>query len=298
MQRPLRAWLQLVRAPNLFTVGGDPLAGFLLSNFGIPTQEVFAPLSASLCFYAAGLIDNDLADLSEDRRERPFRPLPSGAIPTKTAVIALILLALLGLSLCAGAGLHCLLTALALLATVLAYNHFLKHLPFLGALSMGLCRALSLLLGASAAPSGVIPNETLLAALCITLWIASITHLARFETLPTIPSHARWMPPCAMAAVLAITLRWNPMGTSPWLLCASLALHSLLFLAFLLSLRSVSRILRPTPLPPTIGSLIRLLLPMQAAFCAITGLFGIIAGSLLLLLWPVSRQVSKKFYAS
>jgi hypothetical protein len=53
-----------------------------------------------------------------------------------------------------------------------------------------------------------------------------------------------------------------------------------------------------SPLPPAIGKLIRLLLPIQAAFCMHAGAFGVIVAVLLLALWPLSRAVSKRFYAS
>ncbi|HAU38264.1 MAG TPA: 4-hydroxybenzoate polyprenyltransferase, partial [Phycisphaerales bacterium] len=42
------------------------------------------------------------------------------------------------------------LTALALLATIVAYDAGAKRVPVVGPLVMGLCRALSLLLGATA----------------------------------------------------------------------------------------------------------------------------------------------------
>ncbi|MEA3189035.1 MAG: hypothetical protein QOD99_2865, partial [Chthoniobacter sp.] len=72
----LRTWLQLFRAPNLFTVPGDPLAGYLLVVRGSFNGAVLPAIGASICFYAAGLLMNDLADFAEDRRERPERPLP------------------------------------------------------------------------------------------------------------------------------------------------------------------------------------------------------------------------------
>jgi 4-hydroxybenzoate polyprenyltransferase len=66
-----------LRLPNLFTVPGDPIAGFLLAC-GAANQRValldyrvaFAVI-ASLCLYSAGLVMNDLFDLEEDRRDRP-----------------------------------------------------------------------------------------------------------------------------------------------------------------------------------------------------------------------------------
>ena len=85
MPSKLRAWLQLFRVPNLFTVPGDPLAGFLIATGGHLDTRALCAVLASLAIYAAGLAMNDLADFAEDKSERPKRPLPSGAIPRGTA---------------------------------------------------------------------------------------------------------------------------------------------------------------------------------------------------------------------
>jgi hypothetical protein len=53
------------------------------------------------------------------------------------------------------------------------------------------------------------------------------------------------------------------------------------------------------PIPPAIGQFIRLLLLLQAAFCvANASLHGTAAAMLLLILWPLSRAASRRFYAS
>jgi hypothetical protein len=56
----------------------------------------------------------------------------------------------------------------------------------------------------------------------------------------------------------------------------------------------------PAPMiPPMIGQLIRLLLPLQAIWCLASRCFGgTIAAAVLLVLWPISRSVSRRFYAS
>ena len=72
-----RAWIRLLRAPNLFTVPGDVLAGCAVAavDHAIEPARLFAALVASLCLYASGLIMNDLVDEKTDRRERPSRPI-------------------------------------------------------------------------------------------------------------------------------------------------------------------------------------------------------------------------------
>ncbi|NBV85120.1 MAG: hypothetical protein EBS01_02380 [Verrucomicrobia bacterium] len=77
-------WLQLFRAPNLFTVPGDPIAGYLIAYAGFFDTSIVFVTMASLAFYGAGLLLNDLIDIAEDRAERPNRPLPSGQVSPTT----------------------------------------------------------------------------------------------------------------------------------------------------------------------------------------------------------------------
>src|SRR5262245_40983866 len=76
-----RAYAQLVRLPNVFTALAAiclwALAAGTLSerwlSFGLL-------LLASACLYCGGMVWNDYFDVEQDRKERPFRPLPSGRI--------------------------------------------------------------------------------------------------------------------------------------------------------------------------------------------------------------------------
>ena len=48
-----------------------------------------------------------------------------------------------------------------------------------------------------------------------------------------------------------------------------------------------------------IGTLIRLMIILQAAFCAAAGdVIGAVVAAGLIVLWPISRAVGKRFYAS
>lgn len=183
----MKAWLQLFRVPNLFTVPGDVIAGCLLATEGFSKPFAFlAVLFASLFFYAFGLVLNDLMDLREDTAERPSRPLPSGAIKPQSARIAAWLLAIAGLLLCACAGMKPLIFGAAVVAAVTAYNCYSKKNFFLGPVNMGLCRGLNVLLGASLAPVITIPAFA--GAFLIGAYILAVSFLARTETKnPAIP---------------------------------------------------------------------------------------------------------------
>lgn len=292
----IRVWLQLFRAPNLFTVPGDPVAGYLVSNDGFVDGSIFLVAAASLCFYGAGLLLNDLVDLPEDRRDRPFRPLPAGQAGPTTVRLVLWLLNLLGLALLWWSGsTGALVCGAATVAAVCLYNCLTKHVFVWGALTMGACRGLSLLTGALAGPS---PHAVLIAAafaVGLTLYIAAVTHLARFETGTTPPKSARLFPLLALVpgAYVGFQNALYAPDKSP-----AAALFALTLGAALLLCRRL--MLQPVPLPPLIGAHIRILLPLQAATCWFGASQGVgpACAAALVCLWPVSRVVSKRFYAS
>lgn len=298
-------WLQLLRAPNLFTVPGDPLAGFLIVSGGHIDGRLFAAVLASVCFYAHGLLVNDLADLAEDTRERPSRPLPSGAARLGTVRLVAGALAVGALLLAAAAGWTAFFAGVALLVVILLYNLWSKRIAGLGPLNMGLCRGLSLLLGACAAqaPGSAATSLPLLvwcAAGGLTLYIGLVTNLARVETHAQPPQLPRTLPFVSLLVVVVlfffVALDWyNPLDPFNAALYAVSAYT--LYAGFKID-RKLTREPAP-PIPPMIGQLIRLLLPLQAIWCiASHSLNGAIAAAVLLILWPISRNVSKRFYAS
>ncbi len=300
---PIRTWLQLFRAPNLLTVPGDPLAGYLLACFGVVEEKLWPAIGASMCFYAGGLLVNDLADLAEDRRERPGRPLPSDAASVPAVGAVLLALFTFALYLCWKIDRTTFATGGALLLAIVAYNCGSKRIPVIGVLNMGLCRGLSMLLGATAVSHGDLTYQLIaygrldhlvIAVGTVVAYIAAVTHLARYETHTAPPSYAKWLP----VAALTIGAACFVSQLSP----ASQGATIPLFLIALVSAVQIALILRrdpATPVPPEIGKLIRLLLLIQAAFCAaVGGVEGSLAAGILVLLWPISRLLGRWFYAS
>lgn len=292
----LRTWLQLLRAPNLFTVPGDPIAGYLISNAGFTDASLVFVAGASLCFYGAGLLLNDLVDLEEDKAERPNRPLPAGHASLSAVRRTLWALNILGiLCLIATGSKRAVIAGVLTVAAVWSYNCITKKIPFLGSLNMGLCRTLSMLTGALAGPSPFSVPIAALMALTAGLYIAAVTNLARFETKPSLALAPRFFPVIALLPGLAL-------GVQNALYSPDKMPSAILFGAtFLGALHLLHRLLvRPNPLPPLIGAHIRLLLPFQAAACwfGASQSLGPFFAIALVTMWPVSRMVSKRFYAS
>src|SRR5947208_14106844 len=96
------AYAQLVRLPNVFTAMADIGMAALVSR-ALPAHAVAVALLllASSCLYCAGMVWNDYFDLEQDKRERPFRPLPSGRVSLRAAATLGTVLLLAGVA-CAG----------------------------------------------------------------------------------------------------------------------------------------------------------------------------------------------------
>lgn len=300
----LHSWLQLVRAPNLLTVPGDPLAGLFLASdpsSALPTRALLCPLAAIL-FYGFGMVLNDYRDLEHDRRTRPARPLPSGQIKPSHGLIAAFLLAGAGLGLCAAVNGTALLTGAALVTAICAYNLGCKHIPLLGPLTMGSCRALSLLLGAAALGANAFSARVIFVAAGLLAYTASITAIAAQETRQVKIGLKGWLPALAVLA-LALILIWSGPDGFVWREGFDLA-GCLALAAILLMTMKIGFNLRGSPAPEIvsgqIGRLIMAILPLQAAMLMFSDrpAAPLIAAGLIFALWPSFTILSRRFYAS
>lgn len=141
-------YLELVRAPAVLTVLGDTLAGSAAAGHPLLGRRLLLP-AASGCLYAAGMALNDYADREIDAVERPERPIPSGRVTPKVALSTAAWLTAAGLGLSAvGGGGRSLILGLPLAASIWVYDLAAKRNAAAGALTMGICRGLDVLMGA------------------------------------------------------------------------------------------------------------------------------------------------------
>src|SRR5688500_9566955 len=107
----LLAFAQLLRLPNVFTAFADLALAACLGmavypgwrDSGLAVAVALLAL-ASGCLYLSGMVWNDVFDLAEDTRDRPFRPLPSGRVTVRTAAGLGVVLVLLGVAFAVLAG--------------------------------------------------------------------------------------------------------------------------------------------------------------------------------------------------
>lgn len=181
----VKSWLQLLRAAALPTALADVWLGAGIVE-QLPTKNALVLSAVSLLLYGGGMVLNDLADIELDRRENPDRPLPSGKIRPALAGICgfLMLGAAIFLAYFSSIQPWPLYVASAIALLVLTYDFNFKARKYLGALNMGVCRGLNVLLGVSLIPLAFLGPDKLylLAALPIFLYVTGVTILSGRET--------------------------------------------------------------------------------------------------------------------
>lgn len=307
---PATVWLRLLRAPNLFTVPGDPVAGLVLSlqTNTLPVTDTCFVIATALCLYAAGILLNDLMDVREDLGVTPWRPFAHGLVERNHLQGAIFAGFAFGLLFAGLVGLECIAVAAGLSLSILSYNFGLKRIAFLGPLVMGLCRGFSVMLGvAAAAADGTWSYPGILASLAVTIYIACVTGYARYERELHRPAWIAYLPiiGCSLAILLLLPV-WS--GAAIW--------NSIAFLIPFFAVAAICGMIlarvphsdpeagtHPAPEscnPGLVGTLIRALLWMQAGLIWLGSASWPVTtiGCFLVLAWWPSRRLSRMFYVS
>jgi 4-hydroxybenzoate polyprenyltransferase len=147
----LRQYLILVRLPNVFTAPSNVLTGYLAAVVpaaNADALQLFLLLLSSILLYIAGIVFNDYFDIDLDKRERPYRPLPSGGITKKVALLIAIISLISANILAFTASMSSLAVCIIMSVMVIGYDYKLKN-TFFGPIAMGIIRSLNIVLGAS-----------------------------------------------------------------------------------------------------------------------------------------------------
>jgi hypothetical protein len=173
---PWRAWLQLARVSNTPNVVSNAVAGAALAG---STGEVALPAIAMVLFYTAGMMLNDVADAELDRRQRPERPIPSGAITPRAALTVVCALMAAGLGLLASEGLAPLLVGAGLVGLIVLYDLWHKGNPISPGLMAG-CRALVYVIAGLVIVDSL-PGELWGGAALLFVYVVGLTQVAKVE---------------------------------------------------------------------------------------------------------------------
>jgi 4-hydroxybenzoate polyprenyltransferase len=149
----LRQYLLLVRLPNIFTAPSNVLTGYVAAVVPAANADALQLsllMLSSTLLYIAGIVFNDYFDIGLDKRERPYRPLPSGSISTKIALLIAIISLISANILAFTASMSSLAVCIFVSVMVIGYDYRLKN-TFFGPIAMGVIRSLNIILGASPA---------------------------------------------------------------------------------------------------------------------------------------------------
>lgn len=296
-----RAWFELLRVPNLFTVPGDALAGFALAwpmhKGGF--SALLAAVLVSVLFYSAGILLNDVADAARDRKERPSRPIPSGRVSVPAARYATggCLAAALFVLGAQNAGM--LLAGIVLGGLIFAYNLFARRNRLAGVMVMGLCRAASVGLGVAA---GAVDAFTQFATIGVMAWwtayIAAVSWLASREMEEGAYGIERWIPMGIIIGGAAMLVMQADTVDAQMKMRAFLAFMFSALIAWQCAVRLRMKAARHHA--PMIGWLISAIIPMQAGVLVLFSRepWFLLVALLVLFCWPLNRWLAKSFAPS
>jgi 4-hydroxybenzoate polyprenyltransferase len=273
-----------MRPPNLATASADVLAGFAAAGLAAP-QKLPWLLLATTALYAGGVVLNDVFDARLDALERPERPIPSGRVTRRAAGVFGGVLLAAGVATAVIASPYSGAVAALIAACALLYDAWGKHRPVTGAVNMGSCRGLNLLLGLSAAP-GLFAHRWALALIPLA-YVAAITAVSQGE----VHGGKRRSGLAALALVAAVTA----------VLLAMAPLQSWMVLPFLAVF--AWRVLPPfwrafrRPEPGVVRAAVRAgvlgLIPLDATIAA--GYAGLVFGLAVLALLALAGALARLF---
>jgi 4-hydroxybenzoate polyprenyltransferase len=284
------AYLRLLRLPAAFTAISNSLAAQLIATGGqLRWPELGLLVMASTALYLAGMVLNDCFDLTEDRRDRPQRPLPSGAVSIAIAWRLGWLLLGAGVALAGFVGLRTGAIALVLALAIVLYDGFLKATA-VGWLMMGACRYLNWLLGLAVVP---LTPTAFLWGLPIFAYVVALTLLSRVET----SAASRWpvlLCAAGMVAVALLLASYQQFGLLPHagvlvLVAAGLGLA-------LSRLWATWREFTPTAIQRSVGWLVLGIIPLDAVMAWAAGPWW--GGLLVLALLVPGRLLGRWLYVA
>jgi len=318
-----KGWLSLLRIPNLLTLPGDVILGFIIAESSLEdsnlilgfsfskitflSYSIFYVILAVLSVYCFGLITNDLADFNEDLKKRSDRPLPSGIISKQSAWGVAILFAVSGLIFASFANQRVFLAVVALIGLVVGYNYLFKKSWVSGPFILGLCRSLAVMIGfwGSGINLGYYPLMFHIVCLTWFLYFFAVSLVAYYETEKRSSSGG------GSYIFLLIPLLWGitaPFGSDalgvifmigevPPGIFLGFGAFTVFFLFVVKNFITLNlKRLSPLTVQKSVGELIRSIIFLQVSGCAFLG-YPYIALTLLSLWFP-ARFLARIFYSS
>lgn len=175
----IKSYLQLVRIPGIFTAFTNILLGFfIVQHTNINWISLGPLLTTSGFLFLAGMALNDYFDYNIDKKESSNRPLPSGKISRKTALLIGLGSLLFANAAASFVGLESLVVSLIMTILILTYDIKSKKNIALGIINLSSIRFLNVILGATVI---AFTSEVIWFAVPIAIFVAGISILAKTE---------------------------------------------------------------------------------------------------------------------
>ncbi len=274
--------LKLGRVSNLPTVWTNGLTGLVLGGGALLDPRTLPLLIALSLFYVAGMYLNDAFDAEIDRKERPDRPIPSGAIDLWTVyaasfamfMVGLCLLAWVGFVAANGTGGWPSLAGLVLITSIVVYDWHHKGNPF-SPLIMGVCR---MMVYVTAGLCFLVPPPAwlLLAAVLLFSYLIGLTYIAKQETLSEVDS----LRPALLFA--------PPVLYGAYMIFVSVSFTMIISFLGLIAVIGIAIWMLHRRLPGDIGLAVSVLI---AGICLVDAIFLASAGEIVLAWWAIAGFV-------
>lgn len=176
----LKAYLQLLRIPGIFTAISNVVMGFMISQASLQNQIMLIPLIISSgLLYLSGMALNDYFDYSIDKAQRSSRPLPSGKISRRSALFLGVTFMSCANLAALSVGTQTIILSAIISTLILLYNIGLKSITAIGVPILCAIRILNVLLGTTAIE---FDSNFVLVTIPLVFLIASLSILGRIET--------------------------------------------------------------------------------------------------------------------
>lgn len=293
----IKDYLALVRLPNLFTLPSNILVGmatvsslaFTLTSF----SQFLLLVTISVLLYCVGIVLNDLYDFDIDKKERPNRPLPSGKISRRSAIVLVAIFSTIALILSVQVSFSTLVISSILFSVIFGYDKYLKN-THAGPFTIASARVMNILLGTSVSLRSVDSYSqivTLTFVLIITfVYVSLIGFISRYEVYGFSDNTKLLLPPAIVATVISSIILFTLMGF--------FKLESLIILSLFsfIMIISFSRIYRRDSgrTQQIVRNMILSIIVLDSTF--LTGIIGIELGLVVLTLMAPLLVLANKMY--
>lgn len=290
-------YLFLIRLPNLFTLPSNILVGFAIASALTLTftsfVQVLLLVTISIFLYCVGLVLNDLFDYNIDKKERPDRPLASGKISRKVAIVLVTIFSVIALSLSLLVSVPTFGISLVLIALIFGYDKYLKNTQA-GPFTIAAARVMNVMLGTSVSFNNIdsFPQFVILVfVLTITfVYVSLIGFISKYEVQGFSENIKLYLIPVIIAGIISSIMLFTFIGFFKY--------ESLIILALFLFImtKAVYRIQKKDSIgiQQCIQKMIMSIIVLDSTY--LSGIRGVEVGLAVLLLIAPLLILSRKMY--